>query len=171
MATVDLELTSGISPYINGINIWYTQATSATCTDCDPDAPSHKDILFANFRELRFFVDYTDSASIAAAHTAMIDAITWHNIKWTYGLYSTDITPANWSDYTDAVEAEALWAQNNGIYEFMIGNEAEQYLTTMTEAELITNMKALAATVQGIFTNGNISYVPLPIGTAYASLL
>jgi hypothetical protein len=39
----------------------------------------------------------------------------------------------------------------------------------MSQADLITNMKALATSVQAIFTNGNVSYVPLPTAAVYSA--
>jgi hypothetical protein len=54
----------------------------------------------------------------------------------------------------------AQWAQDNGVFEFQLGNEEESLVdgTTMTIAQLITNLKAVATEVKTIFTNGNISY-------------
>ncbi|GAG91907.1 unnamed protein product, partial [marine sediment metagenome] len=54
----------------------------------------------------------------------------------------------------------AQWARNNGVYEFQIGNEEEYHIdeTTMTEAQIIANLKSVATEVQSIFTNGKISY-------------
>src|SRR5665648_545803 len=62
--------------------------------------------------------------------------------------------------YTVISDAEDQWAQDNGFYEFQIGNEEEYHNDddTMTDAQLITNLKAVATDVQEIFTNGNVSY-------------
>jgi hypothetical protein len=54
----------------------------------------------------------------------------------------------------------AQWAQDNGVYEFQLGNEEELHVdgTTMTVAQIITNLKSVATEVKAIFTNGNVSY-------------
>src|SRR5665648_1034420 len=83
-------------------------------------------------------------------------------IKVIWGVCSggTTITSSNWSDFEAAILAAAQWAQDNGVYEFQIGNEEEYHNDddTMTDAQLITNLKAVATDVQEIFTNGNVSY-------------
>lgn len=70
------------------------------------------------------------------------------------------ITAENWADFRQAILSAAQWAQDNGIYEFQLGNEEENHVdgTTITGTQLITNMKALAIEVKQIFTNGNVSY-------------
>src|SRR5665648_688472 len=83
-------------------------------------------------------------------------------IKVIWGVCSggTTITASNLSDFEAAILAAAQWAQDNGVYEFQIGNEEEYHNDddTMTDAQLITNLKAVATDVQEIFTNGNVSY-------------
>jgi hypothetical protein len=70
------------------------------------------------------------------------------------------ITATNWPTYRTAILAAATWAQANGVYEFQLGNEEEGHNdnTTLTEAQLIINLKDVATDVQAIFTNGNVSY-------------
>lgn len=70
------------------------------------------------------------------------------------------ITAANWSLFRQAILDAAQWAQDNGVYEFQIGNEEESHNddTTLTDAQLRDNLKSLATGVKAIFTNGNVSY-------------
>ena len=70
------------------------------------------------------------------------------------------ITAANWSLFRQAVLNAAQWAQDNGLYEFQIGNEEESHNddTTLTDTQLRNNLKSLATEVKAIFTNGNVSY-------------
>ena len=62
--------------------------------------------------------------------------------------------------FKEAILIAAQWAQDNGVFEFQIGNEEEFHVdgSTMTEAQIIINLKAVATEVQEIFTNGNVSY-------------
>lgn len=79
-----------------------------------------------------------------------------------FGVTQTEpiLTASNWSTYVANVLDAAQWAQDNGISEFKIGNELEYYIdgTTLTQAQLIVNLKTLATQVQTIFTNGKIWY-------------
>gem|GEM_PF-2058288 len=70
------------------------------------------------------------------------------------------ITADNWPQFRQAILEAAQWAQDNGVYEFQIGNEEEYHIdrTTMTTEQIIINMKEVAAEVQKIFTRGNVSY-------------
>lgn len=74
--------------------------------------------------------------------------------------FSGVLTAAEWLDYRDEVLIAAQWAQDNDVYEFQLGNELENKVdgTTLTEAQLLLNLKSLATEVQAIFTRGNISY-------------
>lgn len=70
------------------------------------------------------------------------------------------LTASNYPNYDTSVQSFASWAQTNNIDQFEIGNELESTIdnTTLTQTGLITNLKATAVKVQGIFTNGNVSY-------------
>ena len=70
------------------------------------------------------------------------------------------MTSSNWPTYRQAILDAAQWAQDNGVYEFQLGNEEEWYIdgTTLTVEQLITNLKSVATEVQAIFTRGNVSY-------------
>ncbi|GAG97907.1 unnamed protein product, partial [marine sediment metagenome] len=71
-----------------------------------------------------------------------------------------EITAENWEAQREAILSVAKWAQENGVHEFQIGNEEEKHVdgTTMTVEQIRINLKSVAAEVQEIFTNGNISY-------------
>ena len=75
-------------------------------------------------------------------------------------------TAANWPNYRQAILEAAQWAQDNGVYEFQLGNEEEMHNddTTLTDAQLIANLKSVATEVQAIFTNGKISYSCAGVG-------
>jgi hypothetical protein len=70
------------------------------------------------------------------------------------------ITAENWPQFRQAILDAAHWAQNNGVYEFQIGNEEEYHIdrTTITTEQIIANLKEVAAEVQKIYTRGNVSY-------------
>lgn len=77
-----------------------------------------------------------------------------------FGLSSSDtLTAANWGDYEAAILDAAAWAEANGVYEFQIGNELEQVNdgTTLTDIQLVENLKALATSVKAVY-NGLVSY-------------
>ena len=128
---------------------------------------SDVDTLLANgFTELRIGSGYdwweedkTVLLSMIAKGTKLIWGI--HNS-------STTLTSSTWSGFADGVKAAAQWAEDNGVFEFEIGNEAEMHNDddTLTDKQLILNLKALATEVQAIFTIGNINHP-----TAYSNIL
>lgn len=123
------------------------------------------DILGSGFKEIRIdLVNWNDSGVVDLSKSAVVIAVgKGANVIW--GLSSAvELTSTNWPDYVEAVEAAALWAQTNGVFEFQLGNELEGMIdgTTLTLGTLITNLKTLATSVQAIFTNGNVSYSCLP---------
>jgi hypothetical protein len=100
----------------------------------------------------------TSQVDISKSHVEIINSKGMNAI---WGVTSaTTLTAANWNDFSDAVKLAAAWAEANGVYEFQIGNEEELHNddTTLTDAQLIINLKALATDVQAIFTRGNVSY-------------
>ena len=87
--------------------------------------------------------------------------------KYTWGISSNRydnpdyvITAGNWPQFRQAILDAAQWAQDNGVYEFQIGNEEEYHIdrTTMTTEQIIANLREVASEVQKIFTRGNVSY-------------
>jgi len=131
-------------------------------TENTSEFDSYVDILLANgFTELRTSSDWYNWDTEAELKAAIISAITkGAQVIWVVQSGGVTLTSSNWDDYADAVKAAALWAQNNGIYEFQLGNEEEMHNDddTLTDAQLIINLKVLATEVQAIFTNGNVSY-------------
>jgi hypothetical protein len=126
------------------------------------------DILLANgFTELRIDIpDYQNTVWLEQSKAAVIRAIA-KGVKVIWGVSSNagnnidyTITAKNWSTYRQAILDAAQWAQDNGVYEFQLGNEEVHHNddTTLTDAQLITNLKSVATDVQAIFTNGNVSY-------------
>jgi len=113
---------------------------------------------FTEGRDLR---DYKDTSHVATSKTAVI-AANAKGIKCVWGVSSnpTIITAANWPTFRQAILEAAQWAQDNGVYEFQLGNEEEYHVdgTTMTVAQVIINLKSVATEVKQIFTNGNVSY-------------
>jgi thiol-disulfide isomerase/thioredoxin len=113
---------------------------------------------FTEWRDLR---DYLDTTNVNASKAAVI-AGNAKGLKAIWGVTSspTVITAANWPIFRQAILDAAQWAQNNGVYEFQIGNEEELHVdgTTMTVSQIIANLKSVATDVKAIFTRGNVSY-------------
>ena len=88
------------------------------------------------------------------------------NVIWGFSKY-LPLTAANWPTHRQAILDAAQWAQDNGVYEFIIGNEEDAHNddTTMTDAEVRTLMRGVATDVQAIFTSGNITYSTAVAGT------
>jgi hypothetical protein len=127
------------------------------------DWDAYFNTLLANgFTQLRIFMpDYADSTDLATSKTAVLAAVAkGFDVIWGVHSSISGITAANWADFRQGILDAATWAQANGVYEFQIGNEEEQHLDgpTMTQAQLIINLKDVATDVQAIFTNGNVSY-------------
>ena len=121
------------------------------------------DELLANgFTQLRInIVDWAVPEAIAIDKAAIAIAVSkGAEVIWGVGSAYTGITSANWPDYRQAILDAAQWAQDNGVYEFQLGNEEEVHVdgTTITGEQMITNLKDVATEVKQIFTNGNISY-------------
>jgi hypothetical protein len=124
-----------------------------------PSWLSYVDTMIANgFTELAMgSADYENAGYLADCKT-VIPQIIAKGATVTWGITTTaTLTAANWGAFRTAVLAGAEWAQNNGVFEFKIGNEFE-FNMTLTQSQLIANLKALATEVQAIFTNGNVAY-------------
>jgi len=123
---------------------------------------SYVDTLLANgFTELRMSSEWHNWDAEAVLKSAIIRAITkGAKVIWGVESSSVELTSSSWGDFVTAVKEAALWAQFNGVYEFQLGNEEGLHNDniTLTDAQLIINLKALATEVQAIFTNGNVSY-------------
>lgn len=98
-------------------------------------------------------VDVTKTAALAAIAKGF-------DVIWGVGSSLSTLTAANWNSYVTAVKGCAAWAEANGVYEFLLGNEEERHNddTTLTDAQLRTNLRTLATSVQAIFTNGDVGY-------------
>lgn len=83
------------------------------------------------------------------------------HVMWGFSsMGPTIITASNWSSYANSVVAEAKYCQDNDICDlFIIGNEMEQFNdnTTLTDAQLRTNIRVLGASVKSVFT-GDVIY-------------
>ena len=119
-------------------------------------------LLAAGFTQIRIHMaDWTYPTDVTVTKTAALAAIAkGFDVLWGVGSSNTTQTSSNWDDYVTTLEAAAAWAQANEIYEFLIGNEEERHNndTTLTDAQLRTNLRALATSVQTIFTNGDVGY-------------
>jgi thiol-disulfide isomerase/thioredoxin len=129
--------------------------------DSNEQYDSWLDTLMANgFTEFREIPNY-DSADWLAGSKAAIIRNVGKGAKYIWGVASgVTITSTNWPTFRQAILDAATWAQANGVFEFQLGNEEEIKVdgTTITAAQLIVNLKAVATDVQAIFTNGNVSY-------------
>jgi len=124
-------------------------------------------MLVNGFTELRIDIpDYQDTVWLTYSK-AMLPRIIAKGAKVVWGVSSNPdnnsdymITAENWPAFRQAILDNAQWAQNNGVYEFQLGNEEEGHIdkTTMTVDQLITNLKSVATEAKTIFTNGNVSY-------------
>ena len=122
------------------------------------------DTLIVNgFTELRIsLAKYSDDGRFAESKDQAIRASA-KGVKVIWGIsgyWNDTITSDNWPTLRQAILDAATWAQTNGVYEFQLGNEMEFFNddTTLTDAQLIENLKSVATEVQTIFTRGNISY-------------
>lgn len=121
------------------------------------------DVLLANgFTQLRIDIPgWACANSLVISKSGVTAAVTkGAQVIWGVGNGTVILTDANWASFRQGILDNAQWAQNNGVYEFQLGNELECHNddTTLTDAQLITNLKSVASDVQEIFTNGNISY-------------
>jgi hypothetical protein len=129
---------------------------------------SYIDTILANgFEELRIDIpDYQNAIWLNDSKATVTRAIgKGAKVIWgvsSNALNNTDytITAENWPTFRQAILDAAQWAQDNGVFEFQLGNEEELHIdgTTMTEAQIIINLKSVAIDVKAIFTNGNVSY-------------
>ena len=127
-----------------------------------PSENSYVDTILDNgFTEFRHLINYRAASATMANSKAMIIRAIAKGAKIIWGVSApTPITASNRPDFHAAILAAAQWAQDNGVYEFQLGNEEEYHVdgTTMTVAQIRLNMKSTAAEVQNIFTRGNVSY-------------
>jgi len=130
----------------------------------DEDTASYDgwvDTLLSNgFTELRECPDFSNEWWYPRSKAAVIRNV-GKGVNYIWGAsFGDTITSSNWPTYRTAILNAAQWAQDNGVYEFQIGNEEEMFVDgiTMTVTQLITNLKSLATEVKSIFTNGNVSY-------------
>jgi hypothetical protein len=124
---------------------------------------SYVDDLLANgFTELRIDIpDYQNTVWLEQSKAAVIRAVAkGANVIWGVSQSKFAITAENWPNFRAGILSAAQWAQDNGVYEFQLGNEEEYHVdnTTMTYDQLVTNLKVLATDVQAVFTRGNVSY-------------
>lgn len=124
-------------------------------------------IMDYGFKNLRMDIpDYQNKDWLENSKKGVINAIS-RDIKVTWGVSSNklndpsyEITSSNWPHFRAAIIDAAWWAQANGVFEFQLGNEEEFHIDekTITVDEIVSNLKSVATEVQGIFTNGKISY-------------
>lgn len=118
------------------------------------------DLITNNILDVRIVLaSYNIAANVAIAKQQTIIANN-KGARTIFGVAGTALTALTWGDFHDAVLDAASWAQANNVYEFQIGNEEEYKVdgTTLTVAQLILNLKALATEVKAIYTRGKISY-------------
>ncbi|MHB1334867.1 MAG: DUF4214 domain-containing protein [Candidatus Humimicrobiaceae bacterium] len=121
------------------------------------------DTLLANgFTQLRIDIPYwNDTGAVEISKAAVTKAVSkGAQVIWGVSSGAGTITADNWPNFRHAILEAAQWAQDNGVYEFQLGNEEESNIdgTTMTEYQIRTNLKSVATDAQAIFTRGKISY-------------
>ena len=129
---------------------------------------SYVESLLANgFTELRIDIPNYQATNWLSHSKTMIIRTIAKGAKVIWGVSSNarnnpdyTITAANWPTYRQAILDNAQWAQDNGVFEFQLGNEEESHNDniTLTDAQLIENLKSVATDVQAIFTRGKVSY-------------
>jgi hypothetical protein len=138
--------------------MWSGLGMSFFSTYDTSDFDDYVDTLLANgFTELRVDIPCYENPTWTAISKASVIRAVAKGAKVIWGVNANAMDAANWEAFRTASKAGAQWAQDNGVFEFQLGNEFE-YRTTLTIAELIANLKSLATEVQAIFTNGNVSY-------------
>ena len=120
------------------------------------------DLIAYDFTKMKIFPPkYYGVDEIAEAKVAVLYAVgKGIDVTWGYCRGVPDITADSWVDYRAGILEAAQWAQDNGVFEFRLGNEdlANVDGVTKTAAQLLIDFKSVATEVQAIFTNGNISY-------------
>ena len=94
------------------------------------------DTLIANgFTNLRIDIPtYLDTEWLVRSKTAVIRAVAkGANVIWgvssnPYGSADYTITAENWPAFRQAILDAAQWAQDNGVYEFQLGNEEDMHI-------------------------------------------
>jgi hypothetical protein len=120
------------------------------------------DTLLANgFTNIRVHIPaYVGGDAPALCKAAVLYAVSQGaDVIWGVG-GTNPLTAANWNDYRLGILDAAQWSQDNGVFEFQLGNEEERKIdgTTLTKSQLIANLKSVATEVKAIFTSGNVSY-------------
>jgi hypothetical protein len=124
------------------------------------------DLIGHGFTQLRMDIpQYYETSDVENRSKPGVLIAIGKGVKVTWGLSggqygSSQLSLATWPDYRAAVLSAAQWAQDNGVYEFQIGNEEESHNqgTDLSDAQLIVNLKSLATEVKAIFTRGKVSY-------------
>lgn len=97
---------------------------------------SYIDTLLSNgFTELRIDIpNYQDTTWLAQSKDAVIRAAAKGvNVVWGVSSYNKSnpnytITAENWPAFRQAILDNARWAQDNGVYEFQLGNEEDMHI-------------------------------------------
>ena len=147
-------------PKWSGLGI-QTYTTSDNVFELSPFFSDWIDELLANgFTQIRMDLQWWDYEPVLTLSKSGVTIAVGKGADVIWGVIGYELTTANWNDHRLAVLDAAQWAQDNGVFEFQLGNEDERHIdgTTLTKAQLIANLKSLATEVQIIFTNGNISY-------------
>jgi hypothetical protein len=127
-------ISVSIDPIINGK--WSGLGIGIFSIDNTSAFDGYVDTLLANgFTSLRIDIpNYQDTSWLARSKAAVIRAIAkGANVTWgvtSNSLTNIDyvITAENWPTYRQAILDNAQWAQDNGVYEFQLGNEEEMHI-------------------------------------------
>ncbi len=155
-----INITKQIKAYSKWPNLGIGLFNSQVATYMDS-------LLVGGFKYFRIDIpDYQNTSWLNTSKSAVIEAVAkgakviWGVSSNKYNNSSYTITSSNWPAFRQAILDAAQWAQDNGVYEFQLGNEENYHNdnTTITDAQIRDNIRMLATEVQAIFTNGNISY-------------
>jgi hypothetical protein len=119
-------------------------------------------LLAAGFEWIRIGgADATETANVAQTQIAALAAKN-KGFKVIFCVNASEhtLTAANWNAHATAVKGYATWAENNSMDEFCFGNEEENHndKVTLTNAQVRTNIRALATEVQALYTIGDVTY-------------
>lgn len=121
------------------------------------------DCLSRGINHFRMGYTYGDSTSLARSQAAAIRTVAkGGNVTWLISFNSVTgyLRKENWAAYAADVLTQAAWAQDNGVYEFQIGNEEElhNYITPTSIVRSSNVATVTTPTAHGL-TDVNNAYI------------
>jgi len=166
LSSADVNKAESGSLKENGLehNKWSGLGMGLFSTSTPSIFDNYIDTLLANgFTELRIDIpNYQDKTWLAQSKDAVAKAAArGANVVWGVSSYNTSnpnytITAENWPSFRQAILDNAKWAQDNGVYEFQLGNEEDMHIWRHPVSITRTNNIATATFEEDHgFTAGN----------------